>query len=75
MRKSVLATLFGVTANTSKRLYAFKCNLRHIYLKQIVEYDPDGDILYSGREGRPSFSDVVPGSVGESMLNSVCRAQ
>jgi len=59
-------------ATSSMSLYELKCKANQIRVTQSIEYDKDGKVQTSDVDYRAKWKDVVPESVGESILNTVC---
>jgi hypothetical protein len=57
---------------SSMSLYELKCKANQTRVTQNVEYDKDGKVQTSDVDYRAKWKDVVPESVGESILNTVC---
>jgi hypothetical protein len=60
------------SAPSSMSLYELKCKANQIRVTQNVEYDKDGKVQTSDVDYRAKWKGVVPESVGESILNTVC---
>lgn len=58
---------------TSMSRYELRCNRNQIRIVQAVEYDTDGDVQSSYVDSRVEWRDVVPDSIGETILNTVCQ--
>ena len=59
-------------ATSSMSLYELKCKANQIRVTQNVEYDKDGKVQTSDVDYGAKWKDVVPESVGECILNTVC---
>lgn len=53
--------------------YELKCKANKIRMIRHIEYDKNGDAQASPSDPKVKWEDVVPESVGESILNAVCQ--
>ncbi len=53
--------------------YELKCAARKLRLASSTDYDKDGRVLHSTSFDSASWDDVIPDSVGEAILQTVCR--
>jgi hypothetical protein len=56
-------------------LYEFNCNDRQILIHSMASYSSTGTLLesYKPEEYEKEWSDVIPDSVGEMLLNKACE--
>ena len=63
---------------TSISFYYYDCRARKLDLEYIAVYDKQGKVVYSGnspyfsRYSSANWVRVIPGSTGETLLNTVC---
>ena len=54
-------------------LYELKCKTDELRVKSRTEYQKDGRVLDSDEYPNSSWSDVIPDSMGEEIMKTVCR--
>jgi hypothetical protein len=54
-------------------LYELKCKTDELRVKSRTEYERDGHVLESDEYQNESWSDVIPDSIGDSIMKTVCR--
>lgn len=57
---------------TTLTLFAFNCDRRQIAIKQEIIYDANKKLVQSWDASYEEFTKVVPGSVGEMILEEAC---
>jgi hypothetical protein len=53
--------------------YEFKCRLNHLRITSQAEYYKDGSVKSSRTYKNAEWDEVIPDSVGESILEGICR--
>lgn len=60
---------------STETLYEFDCSGRQLQIDQAVTYDSEGNTIesYEYEDYERKWTDVVPGSIGEMLLNEACQ--
>lgn len=53
--------------------YEFKCLIDQVRIVSQTDYDPKGSVLKSETFGDAKWKEIIPHTVGEDILNTVCR--
>lgn len=63
----------GKRASYALDQWEFDCNDQRMKNLRVISYDRDGRVISDYASPYPSWSEVVPDSVGETILLEVCR--
>jgi hypothetical protein len=51
----------------------FNCRKRQFNAVETIQYAPNGDVVLDSKQPFPQWTEVVPESTGESVLNAFCK--